>query len=190
MTAYRLWPSTSGPGAAASDTSAYTMGMQFTVSQPAPLTGIWFWSAPSNAFSLPTACAIYAVSGTSIVAGTLNSSPGWSGALGSGWVKCAYNGSVTLAPSTAYKVVCRGGVDGNFWYSATSHYWDSGAGSGGLSNGPISAPANSGASPGQDSFHAASAVSYPDTSFNAANYWVDVEVTIGAAGGVLLGMFP
>ncbi len=31
-----------------------------------------------------------------VITGTGNTSPTWSGALGSGWVKCTYSGSVTL----------------------------------------------------------------------------------------------
>lgn len=191
MAVYRIFSAVSGPGAVASDQLEYTMGMQFTLSQSCSLTGIWFWTA-SGAGELPKKCAIYAVSGTSIVTGTENDTPSWSGAAGSGWVKCTYNGAVTLAASTSYKVAVNGGGGGNNWYSATAHYWDSGAGSGGLTSGPITAVNNGGGDGGQDTFTQTGSLAYPATSFNAGNYWADVEVTTAAAtaGGLLMAGPP
>jgi hypothetical protein len=179
VTVYTLF----GQGAAGSlvsDASVYTFGMQFSLSQDAALTGIWWYSA-ADAASLPTACVIYAVTGQAKVSGTENDSPTWSGAAGSGWVKCAYDGSITLTASTAYKVCAfnANGGDGN-WYSVTSHYWDTGTGSGGLTSGIITAPDNAGADGGQDAFSGDEALDYPDTSFNAGNYWLDVQVTVSS----------
>jgi hypothetical protein len=184
VTAYTLF-SQGTAGSLVSDATIYTLGMQFSLSQNAPLTGIWWYSA-SGAVNLPTACAIYAVSGASQVSGTVNNSPSWSGAAGSGWVKCTYNGAVTLSASTNYKVCVFNGSGAGNWYSATSHYWDSGTGSGGLTNGPITAPNNAGGDDGQDTFTNDEILDYPDTSFNAANYWVDVEVTTGTSASVSL----
>jgi len=181
VTAYTVF----GQGAAGSlqsDTQDYTMGMQFTLSQPAALTGIWFNSA-TGAGALPAACCIYQVTGAgtgSQVTGTVNTSPSWSAAAGSGWVKVTYDGSVTLSASTNYKVCVFYGGGAN-WYSITANYWSSGPGSGGITSGIITAPNNAVADQGQDTFHNPSAVLvYPDTSFNASNYWVDVEVTVAA----------
>lgn len=179
MAVYTLFGQTGG-GALVSDISDYTFGMQFTLSQSASLTGIWFYSA-SGAASLPAACCIYTVTGAAQVVGTVNNSPTWSGAAASGWVKCTYNGSVTLNASTNYKV-CVYDPGGSNQYSATAHYWDSGAGSGGLTSGIITAPNNAGADHGQDSFvNPSGGLVYPNASFNAGNYWVDVEVTTASA---------
>lgn len=169
-----------GGGTIASDTASYAMGMQFTLSLGAPLTGIWFYSA-AGAVQLPAGCAIYQMTGAGTgaqVTGTGNSSPSWSGAAGSGWVKCAYGGSVTLTSGTTYKVVVTNGGGGNFWYSATANYWTTGgAGSGGITSGIITAPDTSGGDGGQDTFVTSTVLAYPTTSFNATNYWVDVEVS-------------
>ena len=99
---YRLWPSYPVlPGAASGDTTAYTLATEFQLSEPCTLDKIWYYSA-SGAAALPTQCGIWSVSSQSVVSGTDNTSPSWSGAAGSGWVSCAYSG-VTL-PAGDYKV--------------------------------------------------------------------------------------
>lgn len=175
MTVYTLFGQAGG-GTNPSDGGSYTMGMQFTLSQSATLTGIWFYSY-STAPTVPGGCAVYQVAGNSVVAGSENDTPTWSGAAGSGWIKCTYASGPVLSASTAYKVVVVG--SGGF-YSATSHYWDSGAGAAGLTSGIITAPNNAGGDGGQDTFNNAVPLTYPANSFNAANYWVDVEVTSGS----------
>ena len=99
---YRLWPSYPVlPGGASEDTTAYTLATEFQLSESCTLDKIWFYSA-SGAAALPTQCAIWSVSSQSVVSGTDNTSPSWSGAAASGWVSCAYSG-VTL-PAGDYKV--------------------------------------------------------------------------------------
>jgi Domain of unknown function (DUF4082) len=185
MTVYTVFGQPAGgmPSGVASDNLDYTMAMQFTLSQAAPLTGIWFFSAPS-AGGLPGACCIYQVTGTgtgSQVSGTVNTSPSWSGAAASGWVRCAYPGTTTLNTATNYKVAVCWGFGLNV-YSVTANYWSSGAGSGGITNGPLTGVNNAAGDGGQDTFVSGGGgvLSYPGTSFNASNYWVDVEVTTAA----------
>jgi hypothetical protein len=180
MTVYTLFGQPALGLTVISDASQYTFGMQFSLSSNASLTGIWFYSGTA-ASQVPNACAIYAVTGQVLVASAAPAT--WSGAAGSGWVKCTFPGSTTLLASTNYKVVAQALADvgdGN-WYSASIHYWDSGAGAGGLTNGPITAPNNAGGDGGQGTFVTPSpALAYPSSSFNADNYWVDVEVTTGS----------
>ena len=103
MTTYTLWATNSiSGGTVTTDNTAYTLGNQSSLSEDCTLTGIWWWSG-TGAGDLPSACAIYAVSGETVVSGTEDDSPSWSGAAGSGWVKCSYDGTVTLLASTAYK---------------------------------------------------------------------------------------
>ncbi len=184
MTAYRLWPATSGSGTATAFTG--NIGMQFSLSSAQPLTAIWIWS-PSGATQLPTAIGIWVVSGTSLVPGTHLTSPSWSGAAGSGWVKCAYNGSVTLAASTNYKVAASNSGSGT-WYAPLAAYWTTGAGTSGLTSGPITAPNSSSSVSGQDTFAGSSSFVYPASSGVGTNYWIDVQVGIPA--GALLASFP
>ena len=174
---YRLWPSYPVlPGAASGDTTAYTLATEFKLSESCTLDKIWYYSA-SGAAALPTQCAIWSVSSQSVVSGTDNTSPSWSGAAASGWVSCAYSG-VTL-PAGDYKVAVYGG--GSKWYQVTINYWGSGGpGVNGITAGPLTAPGLSGATgPGQSTYNPGS-WAYPQTygsGSNGENYWVDVEVT-------------
>lgn len=177
MTAYTLFGQPANPATLTSDSADYTMGVQFSVSQAGcTLTAVWFWSAPGAA-GLPETIALWAVTGQSLVHSETAS---WSGAAGSGWVKATFASPPSLTASTAYKASVFSN-SGNFFYSGTSHYWDTGAGSAGITNGPLSAPSNAGAAQGQDTFTSGSVMAYPATSFNASNYWVDPEITTGGA---------
>jgi hypothetical protein len=172
---YSLFNQPSAPASLTIDTSSYTLGMEFKLSQDATFTGIWFYSA-SGAGQLPTHTAIFDVVSTAIVPGTEVDTASWSGALGSGWVKQAYDGSVTLKAGIKYKVAVYAPA-GSSWYAATSHYWDTGVGANGMTAGIISAPGSAGADSGQDSFNSGGvALVYPGGAFNASNYWIDVEV--------------
>ena len=175
-TSYRLWPGyPSVPGHTSSETAAYTLGTEFTLSESCALDNIWFYSG-SNAAALPTRCAIWDVGSQTEVSGTDNTSPSWSGAAGSGWVSCAYSG-VTL-PAGDYKAaVFYGG--GSEWYQSTSAYWSTGIGANGITAGPVTAPGAAAAtSPGQSTFKSGT-WGYPQSyaPVGGENYWIDVEVT-------------
>jgi Domain of unknown function (DUF4082) len=177
-TSYRLWPSyPTIPGNVNSDTTGYTLATEFQLSQSCKLDKIWFFSA-SGAATLPSQCGIWSVSSKSVVSGTTNASPSWSGTAGSGWVSCSYSG-VTL-PAGDYRVaVFNSG--GSKWYQSSVSYWVSGGtGASGITSGPLAAPGESqSSSPGQSAYHVGS-WAYPDTyesSPPGENYWVDVEVT-------------
>ena len=127
---------------------------------------------------LPTRCAIWSVATQTVVSGTDNTAPSWSGAAGSGWVSCAYSG-VTLSAGDYKTSVFYGG--GSQWYQATTGYWTTGGpGASGITAGPLTAPGTSAAtSPGQSTYNPGS-WAYPQTyaaAGNAENNWVDVEVT-------------
>ena len=162
-------------------TNGYSLGVQFSVSQNMSLTGIWWYSGASAAV-LPTACAIYNANTGAQVAGTLNSSPSWSGAAGSGFVKCAYSGSVTLASGTNYVAVIFYNGGSLNWYYDVANYWTSGGGGSGITNGPLSAPNSAGAVNGQAVYLAsAGSIAFPNTTVSGYDFGVDVEVTTPAA---------
>ena len=76
-----------GPaGHRGSSAAGYTLATEFQLSQSCTLDNIWFYSA-SGATALPTRCAIWNVASQTVVTGTDNTSPSWSGAAGSGWVR-------------------------------------------------------------------------------------------------------
>lgn len=179
MAVYTLFRQAATGSAVASDNSVYTMGVQFSLSAAAAtLTAIWFYS-PSGATVLPPTIALYAVSGASLVTSQAAS---WSGAAGSGWVRAPFGTPPALTAAASYKACILHSTvgDGNF-YSATPHYWDTtGPGTNGITSGPLSAPNNAGGDGGQDTFNNTATLTYPATSFNATNYWVDPEVTVPA----------
>ena len=148
--------------------------MEFVLTQPLYLTGIYYWRA-SVTDPLPATVAIFNVATQTIVPGTQVSvtDPGTAG-----WIKISPTSQILLAAATNYKVAVQGGGVAA-WYSATSHYWDTGAGAAGITNGPLTAYNNAGADVGQDSF-AVGSLAYPTGTFNATNYWVDVEVSTSA----------
>lgn len=177
---YRLWPDQPYPVNWVDDTADnFTLGCEFTLSQACALNRVWFYSQ-AGVTQLPTECGIWDVNTQGLVAGTDNPSPSWSGSPGSGWVSCSYSG-VTL-PAGDYKVsVFNGAGTPAIWNPTTNLYWSAGPGSGGITNGPISAPDTSHATaPGQDTYNLGASFTYPLTfapAANGANYWVDAEVT-------------
>jgi hypothetical protein len=178
VTVYTLFGQTGGD-VVSNDTSGYTLAMEFTLSADAALTGIWFYS-PSGANGLPTGCCIYDVVSQTEAAGTVSTSPSWSGAAGSGWVKCSYDGSVTLNASQRYKVAVLKPAGVSQVYADTTNYWGGGPGGSGLTSGIITAPSTAGADNGQDSFAISTVFAYPTGAFDASNYWVDLEVTVSS----------
>lgn len=168
----------SGGGALQSDSGHYTLGMQFTVSLSCTLTGIW-WNSPAGAAVLPSECGIWLKTGTgtgTLVSGSDNNSPSWSGAAGSGWVRCPYPSGPTLSPGNTYKVAVQLPAGNTHQYGATANYWTSGPGSAGLVSGILTAQNNAGGDGGQDTLIVTSTFKYPTTSASASNYWIDVEV--------------
>jgi hypothetical protein len=187
---YRLWPNMADIGTFSNDTATnFTLGMEFSLTSACSVNNVWFYSQ-SGVTQLPTAIGIYQVSGTTLVAS--NSSPSWSGAAGSGWVKAAL--SASLSSGVNYKVVVLNGAGTPvIWNAASSAYWSTGFGGSGLTAGPVSAPNNASASPGQDSYNTGATLTYPATNVGPFNYWLDVEVTPSAAAAVpslLMGSFP
>ena len=182
---YRLWPGMPVPLYSIEDSALnFTLATEFKLSAACTLDSIWFYS-PAGASQLPTSCGIWQVSTKSLVSGTENTTPAWSGPAGAGWVSCPYSG-ITL-PAGDYKVaVCNSASSPQMWNLATIDYWSTGAGGQGISVGPLSAPNLAQAtSPGQGSYHQGTTFAWADTyaAASAPCYWVDLEVTPAATNG-------
>lgn len=169
---FTLFGQPASPGPLAADAAFYTLGIQFSVSRAAQLSAIWFYSG-AGALALPTIISLFTVTGAALVH---QEAASWSGALASGWVRAPFSAPPFLAAGTAYKACITQPTAVN-WYSHTTGdtYWTTGPGSGGITNGILSAPNNAGASPGQDSFINSATLAYPTSGFGA-NYWIDPEV--------------
>ena len=171
-----------GLGTASDSANQFTLAMQFSLSQNAGLTGIW-WYSPNNATIIPTQCGIFSVANQALIASNLN--PTWSGSAGAGWIKCSFDGVFQLVAGNNYQVaIYTPNVQG--FYAATANYWRSGGiGANGLTSGIITAPNNNVADVGQDSFIASGGgLNYPTDTFQSTNYWLDVEVTTGHPSAV------
>lgn len=114
----------------ATTTENGSYGVYFTVTASCNLTAIWFYS-PSGATSLPTSTALYSTAaGTSGTLLAQNSSPSWSGAAGSGWVRDNSFPATAVSTGTTYVGQYYGAsfkqgylYTGSFpgpWYPATS----------------------------------------------------------------------
>jgi hypothetical protein len=206
---YRLWPNKYDASPMTSGDSAvnYVVATEVHLSQPCTLNKIWYYS-PSLATQLATECGVWDIGTTRLVAE--NKSPMWSGTAASGWISCEFTG-VTL-PAGRYRVaVYNGAVTPVEWSPKQLNYWDVGVGRNGITSGPLYAPqlANaatadiyqgSGQEPGQCIFAVGPPNQYPNLYVDglAQNYWVDIEVTPGAAAppahtvnsSAFLGFFP
>ena len=175
---YRIWPNfPTKINLVDGSTIGFTLATEFKLSASCTLDNIWFFS-PTNAAALPTRCAIWSVGSQTVVSGTDNTAPSWTGAAGSGWVACAYNG-VTLAAGDYKVAVFHPG--GSKWFLVNTSYWsNNGPGTNGITNGPLTAPGEAAAtSPGQSTYNQGS-WAYPATygaGADGENFWVDVEVT-------------
>ena len=183
-TDYTLFGQPALGGTVTADNAAYTLGTEFEVAlgggQASQLDGVWFYSAPS-AQDLPDWIGSAFWNGSSFTAGASQASPAWSGAVASGWVFAPFTSPPVLSGSGNYLALASfaGGGD---WYLGTSHYYDTGAGSAGVTDGPLSAP-NTGASKiGQGNFTTAHD-GIPNSTFQATNYWVDPKVSVFGSGG-------
>ena len=151
----------------------FTLGLEFSLSQPCAINNIWFYS-PATVTQLPTSIGVFRVADQALIAS--NPAPSWSGAVASGWIKAALAG--TLQAGVNYKIgVCNGAGVPAIWNGASAQWWGTGFGSAGETAGPITAPNNAGASPGQGSYNAGALLTYPNTTVGPFDYGLDIEVT-------------
>jgi Domain of unknown function (DUF4082) len=185
---YRLWANypTVFPTQPTIDTQAQTLGTQFSLSQPCTLDNIWFYSPPFAA-DIPASTQIWDTATQALVTGT-DLAASWSGGVASGWVANSYADAGVVLPAGNYiATVYYGG--GQVFYMESRGYFGSyqgnaGPATNGMSNGPLSSPANANAvnPPGGNScyYEGGTAPTYPndwDHNDGGENRWVDVEVT-------------
>lgn len=190
---YRIFPPglvPNGLGVNLAGTDAATISMQVNVTHAAQSVNIWHYSGP-GCTALPDDCAIYNIAGPVAVVTVTGAT--WSGAAGSGWVKCTNLPATSLAVGS-YKVATHRATTGPQWFTAISSFWTTQLGSTGvLVNGPVNAPTRA-ASANQGTFDnlTPGVITYP-TQFNDEGYWLDLEVlptAAAAGGGALLAAWP
>lgn len=180
MTSYTLFSRSDTANHLDSATEVLTNGLQFSVSSPVNLTGYWLYSF-SGAATLPSRVALFDNTGT-VVSGTDDTSPSWSGAPGSGWIKYTFASPPALSTGIQYTAaVSNSPTGGATWYSITVGSW-----AGGITNGPLSCPNQANTF---DDF----TWGFPNNAYGNFNIWIDVEVSTAApaaSSALLISCFP
>ncbi len=152
------------------DTSPVELGVKFRSSFPGSVTGIRFYKGPGN-------------TGTHI--GTLWSAGGakladatFAGESGSGWQTVLFASPVAISADTTYVAS---------YFAPSGHYSLTGSGlSSAVANGPLSALSNGTSANGVYAYGSSS--SFPQGSFGASNYFVDVLFAPAGAPGAPTGV--
>ncbi len=156
-----IWPVAAVPAvAAANDTSAVELGVKFRASANGFITGIRFYKGTGNA---GTHVGKLWTSG-----GTLLGSATFAGETASGWQQVDFAAPVAVTANTVYVAsyyapAGRYAADGNYFAA-------------GVTSGPLYA-LSSGESGGNGVYRYGSGGGFPNSTYNASNYWVDVVFT-------------
>ncbi len=141
------------------DTSAVEVGVKFEASEAGHVTGIRFYKATTNTGT--HVGSLWSSTGTLLGSGTFTNE------TASGWQTLVFSSPVAITANTIYVA---GYFAPNGHYSASQNGFNAA-----VINGPLTAVAT-GVSP--NGVYAYSATStFPSSSYNATNYWVDVLFT-------------
>ena len=144
------------------DANSVELGVKFSSEVAGNVTGIRFYKATAN-----TGTHIGSLWSSS---GNCSASATFTGETASGWQQVNFSTPVPIAASTTYVAAY---LAPNGHYSYTS----SGFATAGVSNPPLSALANSVSPNGVYAYSSTSV--FPSSSYNATNYWVDVDFEPG-----------
>ncbi len=171
MTDYTAFPSATGPGSSAADSSV-NLALEFDVTSTAWLKGISFWRADLAQDGV-IQCRCWQVT-TSSTGTAVSGSDGTYTLSGTGWQDFIYATPIALTIGQRY----RAAVLFPSGYSATGGYFGGGGpGDGGITNGPLHVPDAAGGTGGfQGSYAYDAARIYPDNGGNG-NYWVTPIIT-------------
>jgi hypothetical protein len=150
-------PSSTPANVTANDPNAVDLGFKFQSSSNGTITGIRFYKAPQN-------------TGTHIgdlwtTSGNLLASATFTNETASGWQQVNFSSPVTITAGTTYIA--------SYHTNAGEYSYDSNYFANSLTNGPLTAPSS--ASTGGNGVYAYGTSNlFPNSTFNATNYWVDV----------------
>ncbi|HTO02417.1 MAG TPA: DUF4082 domain-containing protein, partial [Opitutus sp.] len=152
-----IWPATTVPSLIDSGAdNPVELGVKFRSDQAGTISGVRFYKAGAN-------------TGTHVgklwsATGTLLASATFTGETASGWQQVNFSAPVSIAANTTYVASyhCASGH-----YSADANYFTSS-----FDSPPLHAPSS--ATTGGNGVYAYGSGSFPNSTWNAANYWVDV----------------
>jgi hypothetical protein len=157
-----IWSSTTTPAVAnEADTSAIEVGVKFRASVAGSVTGVRFYKGNLNTGT--HTAHLWTSTGTLLATAT------FSGETASGWQQVSFATPVAISANTTY-IVSYHAPNGR--YSVNDGYF-TGAG---VTNGPLTALAD-GVDGGNGLYVYGAAGSFPNQTYNAGNYWVDLVFT-------------
>ena len=173
-----LWGSTTPATPDSGDPLSTEVGVKFTSATYGTVTGIRFYKASTNTGT--HIGTLWTSTGTLLAQATFTSE------TASGWQQVNFATPVAISPNTTY-VAAYLAPSGH--YSATEGYFYSPPPTGGhvLSSPPLQAtPASDTSINGLYSYSATS--TFPSSTYQGTNYWVDVAFTPAAAPGTVTGV--
>ncbi len=149
-----IWPDVAPSNVTdASDTASVELGVKFTPSAGGTIAGVRFYKLPDNTGTHTG--TLWSAAGAVLATGTFSSESS------QGWEELTFTNPVTVTAGTTYVAS---------YHTSADHYsFTSGGLSSAVTTGPLTAVASGGV------FGYGSATTFPNQSFNSANYWVDVD---------------
>ncbi len=155
-----IWPSSAQPAiASANDSSAVNLGVQFTTDENGLITGIRFYKGAGN-------------TGTHVgslwdASGDLLGQVTFTNESASGWQQANFSTPIPVTAGTTYVAS---------YFAPNGGYSDDSAdfANAGVDNSPLHVPASSAVSGGNGVYRYGGSPAFPNNSYNATNYWVDV----------------
>ena len=147
---------------ASGDSNAVELGVKFTVDSPGYISGVRFFKGAGNTGT--HLGSLWSAQGALLARAT------FTGESASGWQQVNFANPVAVSPGTTYLASY---YAPNGHYALNLNYFTNA-----YSNGPLHALGNS-----QDSngvYRYAAAPSFPDQTWQASNYWVDIVFTTDA----------
>jgi hypothetical protein len=138
------------------------LGVQFTPAVNGWIAGIRFYKGSGNTGTHTG--ALWTASGTLLGKVTFTSESA------SGWQEADFSSPIAVTAGTTY-VASYFAPNGD--YSVDPAYFANS----GVTNGPLTAPQSSTVSPGNGVYSYGSSPAFPNSTYNAGNYWVDVVFT-------------
>jgi hypothetical protein len=148
-----IWQGAAPSGAVdASDTSPVTLGVKFQASSSGTVTGVRFYKETDNTGTHTG--SLWAADGTLLATGTFTNESA------SGWQELDFASPVAITAGTTYVAS---------YHTDTGHYaFTSGGLASAVTNGPLTAQASGGV------YAYGPANTFPTSTYNATNYWVDL----------------
>jgi methionine-rich copper-binding protein CopC len=150
-----------------SDSASVELGVKLRASTSGSVTGIRFYKSSTNTGTHTG--SLWSATGTRLATGT------FTGETASGWQQLVFPTPVAITAGTTYVASY---LAPNGHYNADDGYFTSG----GVTNGPLTA-LQSGTDGPNGIYAYGAGGTFPTSSFNDANYWVDVTFTTGSSGG-------